>query len=58
MEERIKNMYNDAAKAFNKYLVEHDIEKFTNNLVAICEKYDNKADICGLIFWWQSVTGY
>ena len=54
MEKRIKNMYNDAAKAFNEYLTNHDIEEFTNDLVAIRERYNNEADVQGLVFWWSA----
>ena len=54
MEKRIKNMYNDAAKAFNEYLTNHDIEEFTNSLVAIREKYNNEADVVDLVFWWSA----
>lgn len=54
MEKRIKNMYNDAAKAFNEYLINHDIKEFTDNLVVIREKYNNEVDVEDLVFWWSA----
>lgn len=54
MEKRIKNMYNDAAKAFNEYLTNHDIEGFTNNAVALVEKYGHCSDIHNLMIWWSA----
>ena len=52
--ERIKNMYNEGAVAFKEYLKTHDIAKFTDDAVAIREKYNNKTDICGLMIWWSA----
>ena len=51
-EKQIKEMYNEGAKAFNEYLKEHDIAKFTENATAIIEKYEKSTAVCGLMIWW------
>ena len=54
MEERIKNMYNDAWKIYKDYLTSHNIAKFTDEAAELCKKYDNKPDICNLLIWWSA----
>lgn len=53
-EKQIKEMYNDGAKAFNEYVKEHDIAKFTENATAIIKKYKNSVEVCGLMIWWSA----
>ena len=54
MEERIKKMYNAAAKLFNQYLKDHDIARFTNSAAALVQEYGNETDVCGLMIWWSA----
>lgn len=53
-EERIKGMYNDAAKLFKEYLTDHDIAKFTDKAAEINKKYGCGTDVCGLMIWWSA----
>lgn len=54
MEERIKNMYNDAWKIYKDYLANRNIAAFTDSASELCKKYDNKPDICNLLIWWSA----
>lgn len=54
MEEKIKNMYNEGAVAFKKYLETHNIEQFTDNAAEICKRYGNDTVVCGLMIWWSA----
>ena len=51
MEERIKSMYNDCAKAFNAYLSNHNMREYNQTIQELCRKYDAAPDIKGLLFW-------
>lgn len=53
-EKTIKQLYNEGAAAFNKYLATHDIEQFTDNAADICKRYGNGTDVCGLMLWWSA----
>ena len=54
MEERIKAMYNDCAKAFNSYLLNHNIQEYNQTIEELCRKYNAEPDIKGLLFWWAA----
>ena len=54
MEERIKNIYNEAWRAYKEYLATRDISKFTDDAADICKRYGHKTDVCGLMIWWSA----
>ena len=55
MEEKtIKQLYNEGAAAFNKYVATHNIEQFTNDATDICKRYGNGVNACGLMLWWSA----
>lgn len=54
MEERIKNMYNDAWKIYKEYLSNHDVAAFTDNAAELCTKFNHDTDICNLMIWWSA----
>lgn len=56
MEERIKSMYNDCAKAFNAYLSNHNMREYNQTIQELCRKYDAAPDIKGLLFWWAGIV--
>lgn len=51
MEERIKKIYNDCAKNFNQYLVDHNMAAYNVRSQQLVEKYDKKSDIIDLLLW-------
>lgn len=53
-EERIKGMYNDAWKIYKEYLLNRNVEQFTQGMRDLILKYDCKSDIEGLAFWWSA----
>lgn len=53
-EDDIKNMYNEGAVAFKKYLSTHDIAQFTNDAADICKRYGYGIDVKGLMLWWSA----
>lgn len=53
-EDDIKNMYNEGAVAFKKYLSTHDIAQFTDDAAEICKRYGNGIDVNGLMLWWSA----
>ena len=54
MEQRIKDMYNEGAVAFKKYVSTRNIEQFSNDAIDICKRYGNDVDACGLMIWWSA----
>ena len=56
IEERIKAMYNDCAKAFNSYLSNHNMRQYNQAIEELCRKYDAAPDIKGLLFWWAGIV--
>lgn len=51
MEERIKAIYNDCWRIYKKYLSNHNMALWNQNMEAMMKKYDNRPDICGLLIW-------
>lgn len=51
MEERIKAIYNDCWEIYKKYLSNHDMTLWNQNMEVMMKKYDNRPDICGLLIW-------
>ena len=51
MEERIKAIYNDCWRIYKKYLSNHDMTLWNQNMEIMMKKYNNKPDICGLLVW-------
>lgn len=56
MEERIKSMYNDCARAFNAYLSNRNMREYNLTIQELCRKYDAAPDIKGLLFWWAAIV--
>lgn len=54
MEERIKAIYNDCWGIYKKYLSNHNMALWNQNMEAMMKKYDNQPDICGLLIWFSS----
>ena len=53
MEEKIiKDVYNQGAIAFKKYIETRDIEQFAKDAAEINKKYGKEVDACGLMGWW------
>lgn len=51
MEERIKSIYNDCARNFNKYLSDHDMTAYNMRSIDLMEKYGKQSDITDLLMW-------
>lgn len=54
MEERvksIKNIYNDCAKNFNQYLIDHDMAAYNKRSEGLVEKYKGHDDVVDLLFY-------
>lgn len=51
MEERIKNIYNDCARNFNKYLADHNMAAYNDRSQKLVEKYNKQSDIIDLLLW-------
>lgn len=51
MEERIKAIYNDCAKNFNKYLSDHDLAGYNHRSQELVIKYGRQSDIIDLLMW-------
>lgn len=51
MEKRIKNIYNDCARNFNKYLLDHDMTAYNMRSIDLMEKYGRQSDIADLLLW-------
>lgn len=56
MEERIKSIYNDCARSFNKYLSDHDMAAYNKRSLELIERYDGKNDIVNLLLWFAPVV--
>ena len=54
MEDRIKNLYNEAWKIYKQYLLTHDIAEFTDNASELVKKYGHDTDACYLMIWWSA----
>ena len=52
MEQTIKDMYNEGAVAFKKYVSTRNIEQFTNDAAEICKRYGYSVEVCSLMTWW------
>lgn len=61
MEDRIKeikNMYNDCAKSFNQYVLDHDLAAYNERCTKLIREYGGGRMIRDLLFWWgQRVQG-
>lgn len=53
MEERIKAIYNDCWGIYKKYLSNHDMSLWNQNMEIMMKKYNNQPDICGLLIWFS-----
>ena len=54
MEERIKNMVNDAWKVYKQYLASRSMAQLNKDMESLITKYDCQQDIKDLMFWFAA----